>query len=248
MMNRINSTFVVKKLNVMKKLFLLLITATSILSSQSVGLNLKLAFPSGEFKQHLNSVGFGGSVDVTFWSPSKELPFSFGVEMSYLIYGYESSVEPFSSVYSNISVDVTRKNNILKLHTLFKIDPFKGDIKPYAELLFGGSYLWTNTEVSTWSDEEIGSEVDFYDFAWSYGGGAGLLYKLLDSIDEPAVNSANLYLDCKIRYMRGTEAEYLKSGSIKVTTNGIEYEVSKSKTDLISFHFGVLLTFSAVTP
>lgn len=231
----------------MKTFFAVLFASFQIIA-QSVGLNLKLAIPSGEFKEHLDVPGLGGAVDFTFWSPSKELPFTFGVDLNYLIYGYNSSVEPISSVYSNISVDVSRSNNILKLHSLFRIDPFKGDIKPYGELLFGGSYIWTETKVNTWSGDEVGSEVDFYDFAWSYGGGGGLLYKLLDESESTEKIPANIFLDIKVRYLKGTEAEYLKSESIKVTSSGIEYEVSKSKTDLLSFHLGVIIQFAAVTP
>lgn len=230
----------------MKKLFLILVVVTKLFFPQSVGINFELAFPVGEFKEHLDRPGIGGNLDVTFWSPSKELPFSFGVDLEYLIYGYNSAVEPINSVYSNSLIDVSRTNSILKFHSLFRIDPLKSKIRPYGELLFGGSYLSTSTSLTTLSGEDIDSETNFDDWAWSYGGGAGILIDLI-SMDDPGENApGSLLLNIMVRYLKGTEAEYLLDDSINITSGGIEYEVSKSKTDLLSFHLGVILAFNTI--
>ena len=53
-----------------------------------------------------------------------------------------------------------------------------------------------------------------------------------------------VYIDLGARYLMGGEAEYLKKGSIiLVDDDEVEYEVSKSTTDILTVHLGVMLTF-----
>ena len=65
---------------------------------------------------------------------------------------------------------------------------------------------------------------------------------LSDEIEE--INS--LFLDLKVRYLFGSEAEYLKEGSVVVDNGNVIYNVSKSKTDLITVNIGVVAYFNGI--
>lgn len=212
------------------------------LFAQSGGLNFTLAFPQGEFKENIDRLGFGGSLQFLFFDPTPELPVSFGINLGYINYGSESRREPFSHTIPDVTVDVDRTNNLVNFHLLFQIIPATGSFRPYAEGLFGGSYLYTETSIKSRDVEEVASSTNFDDFAWSYGAGAGFLILLSDNVSE---GIGSLYLDLKARYIFGSEAEYLKEGSVRIENSRVHYDVSKSKTDLLQIHLGVTAYFNS---
>jgi hypothetical protein len=216
------------------------------LTAQSAGGGIMLGFPEGEFKQNVDRPGIGLSGQILFFNPSEGLPFGFGLDIGYLNYGNESRQEPFSSTIPDVIVDVDRSNNLINFHLLFQIAPPSGDVRPYAELLFGGAYLFTETSINSRGDEEVASNTNFDDFAWNYGVGGGLLIRLY-SPDEQQGGFQSLFLDLKVRYLLGTEAEYLKEGSVTIENGSVYYDVSKSKTDLLITQLGVMFYFSSFT-
>ncbi|MHB9039443.1 MAG: hypothetical protein ACYC4T_02200 [Melioribacteraceae bacterium] len=227
----------------MKKLFglILFFLFVSINSAQTVGASFMIASPQGEFKNNVDNLGFGVQVEGTLWAPSTQRPFSIGLSAGYLVYGLVSerrALPGFPGIYLNL----TRTNSIANLHALFKITPFMGSIRPYIEGIFGGNYLFTTSEVKNENgDQQIASSTNFDDFTWSYGGGAGLLFKLSENLE----NVSTLFLDLKVRYMYGTEAEYLTENSVFVNNLGDTiFNPQKSKTDLITFHVGVVAYFN----
>lgn len=213
---------------------------------QSAGGGLMLGFPQGEFKDNIDRLGFGLSGQVLFFNPMQGLPFGFGLDVGYLNYGSETRQEPFNSNIPDVIVDVDRTNNLVNFHLLFQIAPPSGTVRPYLELLFGGAYLWTETSVNSrgGSEEEVASNTNFDDFAWNYGAGGGLLISLYTP-DVQESNFEALYLDLKVRYLFGTEAEYLKEGSVTIHNGDVYYDVSKSKTDLLLTQVGVMVYFSS---
>ena len=226
-------------------ILLILITVLSIkLQAQSAGGSIMLGFPQGEFKDNINRLGFGASGQFLFFNPREGLPFGFGLNVGYLNYGSESRREPFSNTIPDVTVDVDRSNNLVNFHLLFQIAPPSGFIKPYAELLFGGAYLFTETSINSQGNEEVASNTNFDDFAWSYGFGGGLLINIYTP-DQPDGNFESLALDLKVRYLLGTEAEYLKEGSVIIRDGRVTYDVSKSKTDLLTAHIGVIAYFNS---
>ncbi|MCZ7602975.1 MAG: hypothetical protein M5R37_08905 [Melioribacteraceae bacterium] len=221
---------------------IVLISMISIVKAQSAGIHLMLGYPQGEFKENVDRLGYGFNIYGTLWSPSKERPFTIGLNVGYLVYGEESERRRFSNPIPDVWVDVNRTNSILNFHLLFQISPFTGTWRPYVEGLFGGAYIFTSTNIeSEWDNEEIARSTNFDDYTWSYGGGAGLLIKLSENLGDVST----LYLDLKARYMFGTNAEYLAEGSITVDQkNGnVYYDVLESKTDLLSVHIGVTAYF-----
>ena len=230
------------------RVFIIIVFITAISFSKTLaqagGLNFMLGFPSGEFKENVKRTGFGLSGHFLFLGPALDRPFGIGLNIGYLNYGQETRREPFSLTIPDVTVDVERSNNFVNFHALFQLGFPSGSVRPYIEGLFGGSYIFTETTIRSRGTEEVASSTNFDDFAWSYGAGGGILI-LLYSADE-GEDFGELFLDIKARYLFGSEAEYLKEGSVNVTTVPVTYQVSKSKTDLLTVHAGVVAYFNSI--
>ncbi|HMN49013.1 MAG TPA: hypothetical protein PKD67_07765 [Ignavibacteriaceae bacterium] len=221
-------------------LFLLTLTGKS--TAQQVGINLSLAIPQGEFADQVDNLGGGLSGEFLILSPKLKSPIGFGINLGYYIYGMESRREPWSNTIPDVFLDVNRTNNLFNFHILFQIGLPQGRIRPYAEGLFGGSYLYTETSVSgQYNSDNIASTTNYDDWAWSYGVGGGILILLSG---DPVTEEGAVYLDLKGRYLFGSEAEYLKEGSVEIIGGQVRYYPSQSKTDLLTLHAGVKIALN----
>ncbi len=212
---------------------------------QSGGINLLLGFPQGEFKDNVKRTGIGVGIEGLYWV-SQDAPFGIGLNLSYMNYGSETRRAPFSYTIPDVTVDVERTNNIANFNILFRLTTKNTLLKPYIDLLFGGAYLFTETKiVSTRNSEEVTTDTNFDDFAWSYGVGGGLMYKVYEEMEK----GTKIYIDFKVRYMFGSEAQYLKEGSVNINYNvnppKVTYYYSESKTDLLNTQLGVQVYFDS---
>jgi len=157
-----------------------------------------------------------------------------------MIYGEVSERRPLSTTIPDVLVQVNRINNLANFHLMMQISPFMGTVRPYIEGLFGGAYLFTTSEVKSESTQLTFAEsTNWDDFTWSYGAGAGLLFLISKDLGEVK----DLYLDLKARYVYGTEAQYLTENDVRVVGGRVLYFPRKSKTDLLTFHIGVVAYF-----
>jgi len=208
----------------------------------SGGINFKTAFPDGEFNRHVKNAGLGISGQFGVFLPNT--PVMLGTEFSYLRYGHESRKEPFSPTIPDVTVDVETSNNIVTGHLFIRLQPRSGIYRPYFDGLFGFNYLFTETSVDDEDDtgEDIASTTNFDDFVASYGLGGGLqirvFHKMIDD-DKPF----GVFIDLGVRYMKGGESEYLKEGSLRVVNDKVFMDVTKSKTDLVTFKIGTVVMF-----
>jgi hypothetical protein len=225
-------------------LFLFLILSSNSFA-QIGGLNFTLGFPTGEFKNNVTRTGFGVSGEFLLLTPTVQNPFSIGLNLGFINYGSESRREPFSSTIPDVIVDVDRSNNIVNFHILFQLAFPTGIIRPYAEGLFGGSYIFTETSIKSQGVDEVASSTNFDDFAWSYGAGGGFLIQVFSS-DNPEEKVSSVFIDLKARYLYGSEAEYLKEGSVIIDNGKVTYNTSKSKTDLLTAHIGAVVYFNSL--
>ena len=216
--------------------FVMAFSTTS--NAQQAGLNFSLAFPQGEFGEQVDNIGFGLSGEFMILSPKPRSPFGFGLNLGYYIYGMESRKEPWSLTIPDVFLDVDRTNNLLNFHVVFELGLPTGRIRPYAQGLFGGQYLFTETSVSgEYDNDNIASTTNFDDWAWSYGAGGGICILLSG---DPVTEDGAIYLDLKGRYLMGSEAEYLKEGDVTIDENNrVVYTPSKSKTDMLTVHLGI---------
>lgn len=205
-----------------------------------VGVNFILAFPQDEFSDFVKQTGFGGAGEFLYRFPL--VPVSVGFAGSYIIYGSESRRERLSLTLP-VYVDVNTTNNIATGHFLLRAQPRQSSVRPYLDGLIGFNYLFTQTKVeSQGTGNEIATSTNFDDFAFSYGGGGGLMITLYqDKQAEDGLAAVNL--DLRLRYLFGAQAEYLKEGSIEISGGDVFYNVNKSVTDMINFQIGVTLEF-----
>ncbi len=226
-----------KKVN----LFIVIIFCfTTFLSAQTAGVSFMLGSPQGEFRNNVDRLGYGLQLQGTLWSPSKERPFTLGLNLGYLVYGEVTDHRPWPG-FPEVTLEVNRMNSLANLHLLLQISPFTGTLRPYIDGLFGGAYIFTTSEVrSENSDEQIAQSTNYDDFNFSYGGGIGLLLQISQDLGDVKT----LYLDLKARYMYGTEARYLTEEDIEVVSlTEVRYRPRESKTDLLTFHIGVIAYF-----
>lgn len=228
----------------MKKLLLsisILIFLTTI-NAQSIGGGFMVGSPRGEYKDFNPQTGYGLQIQGMLINPSEYSPFGLGIDIGFLIYSSDTEHRPFSYTIPDIGVDVTRTNSMANMHLVFQVAPFQGRLQPYAEFYGGGSYLFTMTSIeSDYYDEHIASDVNYDDFAWSYGIGGGFKVLLVDSdFDEPEI-----FLDFKFRYLRGSRAKYLTDNDILINdrTHTVTYFPRESETDQMTFTIGVEARF-----
>jgi len=218
--------------------FFILIIISSI-RAQSIGYGFIVGSPQGEFKSNVDRNGLGVQLQGTLWTPNEDLPYTIGFDASYIVYGVKTESMPWFG-YTNDYFNVTRKNSIFNFHVLFQIFPFFGPVQPYLEGVFGGALIYTNSEITDDNDVSIASTTNLDNFTWSYGAGGGVLVSIAQ--DLPLVDE--LFLDFKVRYLNGTEANYFTENDVKtITPTQINFYPRKSKTDLLTFQIGVVAYF-----
>ena len=223
----------------MKTFIQSIIIATSILitsfAQPSASFNFTTAIPMGDFKNYNSNVGFGGNLEFFFFSPSERTPYGLGINLSYVSYGIQFFINPYSD---ELGVSLNKANNFASVHILFQIAPHSGIVRPYIETLFGGSYIFSLTEVGY--DYYSPATLWIDDWAWSYGGGVGLK---LFATGNPLFDSGSTYIDFKVRYLLSTEVTYLDRNSVEYYGDEVYYSLLKSKADMLLVSIGFFFFF-----
>ena len=197
-----------------------------------------VGFPQGEFEQHVDNAGFGlnffGGIGLG------RTPFVVGLDGGFLVYGFERRREPFSTTIPDVTVDVETSNAIAMGHVLLRLQPPSGFVQPYVDGLFGFKYFFTETSISDEDfrgDEPIASSTNFDDAALSYGLGGGLDIQVYQG------RKAAVLINAGARYLFGSEAEYLKEGSIERRNGRVFFTTERSETNILIAQLGVTLKF-----
>jgi opacity protein-like surface antigen len=202
-----------------------------------IGIDFTTVIPQGSFKQNVtnNGYGLGGQFLVSLG----RTPLHLGVDAGFVNYGSEEHEEPLSTTIPEVRLKVKTNNNIILTHLLLRAQPRHGTVRPYADGLIGFKYLFTDTSITNDSDdEELASTTNFSDSTFSYGFGGGVQVQLVD-----LGRGRPLLLDGKVRYLRGSQAEYLKKGSIRRENGIVSFDVLSSRTDVLSVQVGVTFRF-----
>jgi hypothetical protein len=205
------------------------------------GLDFMVGSPQREFRRNVDNIGFGVAGNVGF--APEGTPVMLGLEFAFMNYGSTDRREPFSTTIPDVFVDVSTTNNIILGHAILRLQPNTGAVRPYLQGMVGFNYLFTETKIENENvaGQEIASSNNLSDGAFSYGAGAGLLLWVYSPPEGEGIT--DIYVDLGARYIFGGEAEYLKEGSIRNVNGRVEYDILKSKTDLLVFHAGVSVRF-----
>ncbi len=206
------------------------------------GVDFILGSPQGDFGRTVDDLGYG--LDLYGAYQLRNSPVALGLDIGFLTYGTTRRTEPFSPNIPEVNVRVSTSNNIAFGHLLTRIQPSDGVIRPYLDGLFGFNYLFTESRIrDERSQDEIASSTNFDDITLSGGFGAGSKFHIYRTFDEDSNRLINLFLDLRARYILGGEAEYLREGSIQRDNGNLIFDVERSRTDLLTFHIGIVFQF-----
>ncbi|MEZ4700114.1 MAG: hypothetical protein R2834_07270 [Rhodothermales bacterium] len=205
------------------------------------GIDFAVGVPVGDFSDSVGHPGFGisGMGLLQFGSS----PAMLGIDLGYLVYGFERRTEPFSTTIPDVRVRVETTNNIALGHLFFRFQPTANRVQPYAQALLGFKYLFTQTSIKDiGSDEDVASSTNFDDIAASYGIGAGVDFVLGSTTSETG-HTTSFLLHVGADYLLGGNASYLKRGSIRRENGQVTFDVLESRTDVVLPRIGVDFTF-----
>jgi hypothetical protein len=223
---------------------LCLIAVPAFAQNYDLGGDFLIGLPQNEFRDKMDEVGYGFSGHIGYFIG--DTPIMIGGDIGYLNYGTEKRWEPFSETIPDVIVEVKTTNNILMLHGFVRVQPQEGALRPYGEGLFGFKYLFTRTSIEEeFYGQPIASYTNFDDLAGSWGLGAGIDILLWESWPKPAKGGIfDVSLNLSARYLWGSEAEYLKKGSVRIEPDGrVSYDVLRSKTHMLVPQAGIRLRF-----
>lgn len=202
-----------------------------------LGIDFTTAFPTGDFKKNIDSNGYG--VGGQFLYGIKKSPFLIGADLNFVTYGSETFKEPLSDRFPEVRVRVNTSNNIFMSHFLLRAQKREGKVRPYVDGLVGLKYLFTRTSISNdFNGEEFAADNNLDDATFSYGIGGGAQFVLATPRSGPEI-----LLDTKVRYLKGSNAVYLKKGSIIRTNGDVFFDTLRSRTDLVTLQIGVTFRF-----
>jgi hypothetical protein len=202
-----------------------------------IGIDFTAVIPRGGFEDNINNNGYG--VGGRFLVGLGRSPLFLGVDAGIVNYGSETHDEPLSPTIPEVELEVQTDNNIALTHLLLRAQPRSGAIRPYADGLIGFKYLFTRTTVrDDFGDQEIASTTNLSDLTFSYGFGGGLQIRLAG-----LGRAGQLMLDGKVRYLRGSEARYLREGSIRRENGRVVFDVQSSRTDVVAAQVGITFLF-----
>jgi hypothetical protein len=197
--------------------------------------NFQLGLPQGPFQDQLDEIGFGIQGMAGYHIPFT--PVMLGLDAGFLSFATDRRSEPLSPTIPDVRVNVENSYNMAHFHFVSRISGRNYYFRPYVEGLVGFNYLYTQSTVrSRGSQQEVFTDTNFDDFAFSYGIGAGMRFLVWDG---SAVGQGRVYINTHVRYVIGGEAEYILPGSLTTSNGSVNFETSSSRTDLLSFGLGV---------
>ena len=116
--------------------------------------------------------------------------------------------------------------------------------------MIGFKYLFTETEIRnvfSGDDDPIAESINLGDLAFGYGVGFGIAFQVVDRTQarlDTGEGPIGILIDLRLRYLMGTEADYLKKGAIVRENDGsVTYNRHTSRTDFLMPFIGVSFVF-----
>lgn len=209
-----------------------------------LGISFEPFFPQGEFRDILDRIGWGGSLDAFYRIPNSDL--MVGTSLAYYVYGRETRWESFNVYIPDVLVKVSTINAVARAHLLLRLQPTLRSLKPYVEGLVGLQHLTTDTRVYDdydYGDEQIASTNHLRSTVLSYGLGGGLVLDLVHFLGPEKKRRSSIVLDIGIRYIQGGTADYMMPGDIEIIGDTVNYVISRSRTDMLTPRIGVSFAF-----
>lgn len=216
-----------------------------------LGINGRAALPQAQFGEHINSPG--GGLNVFALYRFDDIPFGLGLDFSFMDFGTMSQTLPRDSDGNNHSLFVENKFRTNQAMAIARMHQRSGILQAYVEGLAGFNFFFSESTITDRAQNSSDTEIiqsDFRNIAFSWGGGAGVLIRLHESTDrstwiQSRQNLRASFISIGFRYLHGSEAEYMKVGTINTNSqNGILNNSRHSHTDLLMVQFGFGFVFN----
>lgn len=193
---------------------------------------LEFGIPLGEFDHTWGNTTAGLSANIAI--PMRTLPLEFGYDFAWGRMGSESSAEQVQGnilgARSGRTVDV--RSNVFGHHGLIRLNPLRGKVRPYGEVMLGARNFVTRSTVSTpegvSSDERDGSWVT------SYGWAVGAMYSI----------GRQVYVEGRVERLFSGKVDYVDPNTIRIANDGnVSFEKLNSRTDALQIQLGIGLRF-----
>ncbi|HET6569257.1 MAG TPA: hypothetical protein VFG50_14915, partial [Rhodothermales bacterium] len=203
-------------------------------------LNLVFAVPQGDFADNVDRNGVGATV--FFGGRLPHSPLILGTEVGLVNYGRDERLQLYDLANVPVEVvDFATSSNIVMGHLVARLQPPTGIIQPYAEAVAGVNYFVTRTHIGSGIiiDDGFSASANMSDWAFTYGGGAGLDLTLytgpMGFDDEPG----SVALSIGARYLFGTDASYVNRSSVQQIDGRFLFDTTRSGTDMIMPQLGL---------
>jgi len=214
----------------------------------NLGANVQLILPQQEFSESINTNGLGINLNGLY--RFGDSPFGLGLDFNFNNFGKDTRDEPLSPTIPDLRVRVENEYNLIQGLIVAKLQPTDGIFRPYAEGLAGFNYFFTETSISErrgGGSDPIASDTNFEDWGFAWGGGAGLMIRVFDRRGSENITAENPiaagYINLGARYLNGSEAEYLREGSIVIENGDVTFDTLQSRTDMLVVQLGFVFRF-----
>ncbi len=211
----------------------------------SIGIDLGVGVPLGDFWSNLNQVAFGAGGHILFrTNPKADLPVFMGFQGGISIYDSESREQFLIIDGFEVNARLATRNNIFVGNGVVRVlPPVNFPVQPYFDGMFGFKNLFTRTtleDLDAGDDSTIESYIEQGDWAFSYGGAIGTQI-IIGGHEE-----VYILLDIKCAYLIGEAADYLvrsEDPSVQVIDPIDAFEERNSATNLLLPQIGVSFLF-----
>jgi hypothetical protein len=251
-------------------LVVLLASAAASDTIHRLGGSFDLGYPQEQFRDNVDNTGVGAGVFLSIGFPDVPMSVGASLDfMEYGSESRQapwSTTIPDVFVDVNTSNNLLAGHLFLRLqppHGFFQ--PYLEGLIGFHYL-----WTSTSVHDQGGDGEEIASTKHISDLVLSYGATAGVMFRVwspskdsepptklevpehpyggaeVDTMGVPVVSGSNVSLESvgiflDVRYLRGGEADYLREGSIQVQDGRVEYDVRRSRTDIVVVRIGISL-------
>ncbi|MBK7102153.1 MAG: hypothetical protein IPH63_10265 [Flavobacteriales bacterium] len=200
--------------------------------SSTLSGGLEIGIPLGEYDFTWGANTFGLSANVAL--PMRVLPLDIGYDFGWSRMGSEYG-EPLNAsglLSANTGREVRVKSNVYNHHLLLRLNPLRGRIRPYGDLMMGARHFSTRSIASA-ANGESEEERDGA-FAGSAGWAVGTMVSL----------SRQIYVEARVERLFSGKVSYVDPRTITIANDGsVTYEKLTSRTDVVNVQLGVGLRF-----
>lgn len=200
--------------------------------SSTLSGGLEFGIPLGEFDFTWGNTTAGLSANLAL--PMRNLPLEIGYDFAWGRMGGDYSVEqtPGNILAGRTGRKVEVKSNVFGHHGLIRLNPLRGKLRPYGDLMLGARHFITRSTVST--PEGLAEDERDGEWTTSYGWAVGAMYGL----------SRQFYVEGRVERLFNGEVNYVDPATISIASDGtVSYEKLSSRTDALMIQLGVGLRF-----